>query len=102
MFKIDHFLDFNHDNVAFDITGVDKHELRERLDDDYVNHLWELEDANYFAIWNCDCQGFERECDIHFITGDNTYELFKLFHTKDEWFCEHIGRRLVRYELEMM
>ena len=102
MTRIDNFIDFNHKNVAFDLTGVDKHDLWERLDEDYVNHLRELEDANYFAIWNCDCQGFERECDIYFITGDLSYTLCKLMHTKDGWFYEVIGPRMVCYDVELM
>jgi len=103
MTLIEDFNDFNYENIAFDITGVDKDALRRRLKFDYVNHLWELDNANYIAIWNCDCQGFKREYDIYFDSDAVAYSLYKLIHKPSDntWYYEYIGQRLVRYELRM-
>lgn len=101
MIKIDDFGDFNYEHMAFDISGVDKKELRKRLNEDYINHLYELDNAQYIAIWNCDCQGFKRECDIYFWGDPFAYDLYKLVQKEDGWYREFIGKRLVRYELRI-
>lgn len=64
LIPIKDFIDFNYNNIVFDITGVDHDLLMEKLKHDYVNHLYELEDAKYIAIWNCDLQGFADIKDI--------------------------------------
>lgn len=101
MIKIDDFNDFNYVRVAFDISDVDKEELRKRLEEDYINHLYELNDAKYFAIWNCDCQGFKEESDIFFCSDQFVYDLHKLVQKDDGWYREFVGERLVRYDLRM-
>lgn len=101
MIKIDDFGDFNYEQIAFDISEVDKKALRSRLEFDYINHLYELDHAGYFAIWNYDCQGFLKESDIYFWGDDFEYDLYKLVQKEDGWYREFIGKRLVRYELQM-
>ena len=75
-FEINDFIDFNYRDIAFDITKVDKETLRKKLEDDYVSHLWELDNANYILIENCDLQGFESLDDLFFF--DRDYEVYKL------------------------
>lgn len=89
-FHIDDFIDdFNYENIAFDITDVDKQALESKLQKDYVNHLYELENANYIAIWNCDLQGFEKEDDIFFDSdNDRDYKLCKLVNVGEAWFYD--------------
>lgn len=85
------FMDYNHVNIAFDITVVDRELLRQKLHSDYVNHLNRLEDANYIAFWNCDLQGFKAEDDIYFITGEDCYTLAKLIYVDGKWVYEVIN-----------
>lgn len=66
MIKIENFIDFNYKPIAFDISGLDKQDLKNRLEHDYVNHLWELDDAKYISIENCDLQGFGDISEIFF------------------------------------
>jgi hypothetical protein len=101
MIKIDDFGDFNYEQIAFDISEVDKKALRSRLEFDYINHLYELDHAGYFAIWNYDCQGFLKESDIYFWGDDSVYDLYKLVQKDDGWYREFVGMRLVRYDLRM-
>lgn len=84
MLKIEDFLDFNYEPIAFDISDVDKEKLRNRLGNDCVNHLWELDDAKYIAIENCDLQGFETLEDIWFDRDrDGRYTLAQLVENGD-------------------
>lgn len=97
---IDDFIDYNHVNIAFDITGVDRELLKKKLEFDYVNHLRELEGANYIAFWNCDLQGFKTEDDIFFITGNGHYALGKLSTVDGKWFYTVLdGDKKVREDL---
>ena len=75
---INDFLDYNYENIVFDITGVDKDDVKQKLLKDHVNHLYELDDAKYIAIWNCDLQGFRRKREIHFDSCEPVYTLAKL------------------------
>ena len=75
---IDDFLDYNYENIAFDITGIDKDDVKQKLLKDHVNHLYELDDAKYIAIWNCDLQGFRRKREIYFDSDTPVYTLAKL------------------------
>ena len=75
---IDDFLDYNYENIVFDITGVDKDDVKQKLLKDHVNHLYELDDAKYIAIWNCDSQGFRRKREIYFDSYSPVYTLAKL------------------------
>ena len=88
MKKIEDFTDYNYENIVFDIGEVDKTSLRHKLLKDYVNHLYELDDARFIAIWNCDLQGFKRKRDIYFDSYDRVYVLAKLINVNDEWFYE--------------
>lgn len=82
MTKIDNFLDFNYELIAFDISDVDKEALRNKLDEDNINHLWELDDAKYIAIENCDLQGFNTLEDIFFDhQKDENYTLGRLIYS---------------------
>lgn len=47
---INDFLDYNYENIAFDIAGVDKDDIKQKLLKDHVNHLYELDDARYIAM----------------------------------------------------
>ena len=79
MIKIENFLDFNYKPIAFDISNVDKDALQSKLDEDDINHLWELDGAKYIAIENCDLQGFATLEDICFDhQTDENYILGKL------------------------
>lgn len=93
---IKNFIDFNYEEIALDITGVDKEELRKKLEADHVNHLYELDNARYIAIWNCDLQGFETMDDIFFDPGSSTYVLAKLGKDGDNWFAD-----IVRYSVHV-
>ena len=75
---INNFLDYNYENIAFDIRGVDKADSKQKLLKDHVNHLYELDDARYIAIWNCDLQGFRRKREIYFDGYEPAYTLAKL------------------------
>ena len=75
---INDFLDYNYENIVFDITGVDKDDVKQKLLKDHVNHLYELDDAKYIAIWNCDLQGFRCKREIYFDSGIPVYTLAKL------------------------
>lgn len=77
--------DLNYEEIAIDITGVDKEQLRAKLNADHVNHLYELDNAKYIAIWNCDLQGFESQDDIYFDSLSDTYVLTKLEYDGDRW-----------------
>lgn len=84
---INDFIDFNYQPIAFDITGVDREELRKRLRADYVNHLYELEETTkYIAIWNCDLQGFNELEDVYIDSSKDTYALAKIIHDNNRWF----------------
>lgn len=86
LIPIKDFIDFNYCNIAFDITGVDRDLLMEKLKHDYVNHLYELEDSKYIAIWNCDLQGFIDVKDIYFDTTADSYKMAKLVYKDDGWY----------------
>lgn len=75
---INDFLDYNYENIVFDITGVDKDAIKQKLLKDHVNHLYELDGARYIAIWNCDLQGFKRKREIYFDSDAPVYALAKL------------------------
>ena len=103
MFHIDDFNDYNYENIAFDITGVDKKALEHRLNKDYVNHLYELKNANYIAIWNCDLQGFRNIDDIYFDSDRDDYTLCKLVVVGEAWFYDIIEKnRKIEDDLRMM
>ena len=78
MKPINNFLDYNYENIVFDIAGVDKDDIKQKLLKDHVNHLYELDGARYIAIWNCDLQGFRRKREIYFDSDTPVYTLAKL------------------------
>lgn len=80
------FIDYNYENIAFDIRGVDHKLLLDKLRRDDVNHLYELERSNFIAIWNCDLQGFECDCDICFDGVAKTYIMAELIHQDGDWY----------------
>lgn len=86
LIPIKDFIDFNYNNIVFDITGVDRDLLMENLKHDYVNHLYELEDAKYITIWNCDLQGFADINDIYFDSTTSTCKLAKIVHIDGKLF----------------
>lgn len=86
LIQIQDFMEFNYENIALDITGVDRKLLLSRLKSDYINHLYELEDSKYIAIWNCDLQGFADINDIYFVSYESTYELAKLTYKDGVWY----------------
>lgn len=86
LIPIKDFIDFNYSNIVFDINKVDRNLLLEKLKQDYVNHLYELEDSKYIAIWNCDLQGFKDHDDIYFDTFAETYMMAELVYRDDNWY----------------
>lgn len=97
MKRIEDFIDYNYVNIAFDISGVGKEDLKHKLLKDNVNHLYELDGANFIAIWNCDLQGFKRRRDIYFDSYSPYYTLAKLVKLGNGWFYDLIdsGARVV-------
>lgn len=85
--RITDFMDFNYRQIAFDISSVDRSELRRGLDFDCVNHLSRLDDANYIAIWNYDLQDFKTVDDIYFDSDLDRYTLAKLQNDGD-WYYQ--------------
>lgn len=83
---IEDFIDFNYCSIAFDVTDVSRDDLLEKLKQDCVNHLWELDDSKYIAIENCDLQGFADLFDICFDSFKTTYILAKLVYKDSKWF----------------
>lgn len=91
MLKIEDFIDFNYEPIAFDILDVDKEKLRNKLGNDCVNHLWELDDARYISIENCDLQGFKTLEDIWFSHDhDGRYTLAQLVEDGNGFGCRII------------
>lgn len=88
LIEIKDFIDFNYCSIIFDITDVSisRDDLLRKLEKDYVNHLWELDNAKYIAIANCDLQGFECCGDIYFDTRVTTYTLANLVYQEEKWF----------------
>ena len=102
-FHIEDFFDFNYRNIAFDITGVNKFDLINKLRDDYINHLYELDNANYIAIANCDLQGFEHVDDVFFESDSDEFILCKLVKVGEVWFYDIIDKhKKIRPDLLMM
>ena len=98
----DNFLDYKYENIAFDITGIDKDTVKQKLLKDKVNHLYELDDAKYIAIWNCDLQGFRRKREIYFDSYDPVYTLAKLIMKDGKLYYDIIdsqARVLKEYQL---
>lgn len=88
---ISDFSDFNYERIAFEISCLkdeDKRALKEKLHQDYINHLNRMDKANYFAIWNCDFQDFVLTDDIYFddIIENHYYILARLHHIDGTWF----------------
>ena len=99
---INNFLDYNYESIAFDITGVDKADIKQKLLKDHVNHLYELDDAKYIAIWNCDLHGFRRKREIYFDSYSPVYTLAKLAKRDEELLYDIIdnqARVLEDYQL---
>lgn len=91
MIRVVDFNDYNYENIAFEIgfLGLDgKHDLKKRLNKDYINHLSRLKDANYFTIANCDLRDFKCSFDIHFESDCEEYVLAILFPVDGEWYFE--------------
>lgn len=86
LIPIKDFIDFNYENIAFNITEVDQNILLEKLKHDYVNHLYELDGSHFIAIWNCDLQGFECDRDIYFDSFAETYVMAKLLYQDNSWY----------------
>lgn len=77
--------DLNYHNIVLDITEVDPVSLRQRLNKDYVNHLYEMDEdrhIQYIHIENCDLQGHRTLSDVWL----EKYELFVL-HEDEGGFC---------------
>lgn len=91
LIPIKDFIDFNYNDIIFDITGVDRDLLMEKLKHDYVNHLYELEDSQYIAIWNCDLQGFECASDIYLDALAETYKMAELVYRDGGWYYRTIA-----------
>lgn len=91
LIPIKDFIDFNYNNIAFDIRGVNRDLLMEKLKHDYVNHLYELEDSQYIAIWNCDLQGFECASDIYLDGLAETYKMAEIVYRDGGWYYRTIA-----------
>lgn len=76
--KLESFFDFNYEPVLFDIRGVDKDELKMKLKIDYINHIWEVDDADYIAINNCDVWGYPNLDDIVLDVEESILTVYKL------------------------
>lgn len=86
LIPIKDFIDFNFSNIAFDITGVDRGLLLDKLKHDDVYRLYELEDAKYITIWTCGLQGFECDRDIYFDGLVETYKMAELVYQNGSWY----------------
>lgn len=83
---IKNFIELNYDNIVLDVTNVDHDLLLAKLKEDYINHLYELDGAHFIAIWNCDLQGFEDDCDIYLDTSSETYRMAELVYQDNSWY----------------
>lgn len=87
---IKQFMDFNYEPIVFDITGVNRDKLFGQLGDEYINHLYELNGANFIAIWNCDLHGFER-LELAYVDAPcRSFKLAKLIEDKEGFTYEII------------
>ena len=96
--RIIDFQDFNYERVAFDLNFMDaelRKALKERLKRDYVNHLYRMDNANYFAIWNCDFQDFKTVDDIYFDSDKYDYQLVRPCFQNGEWYYQFVEDREV-------
>lgn len=83
---IKNFIELNYDNIVLDVTNVNHDLLLQKLKEDYINHLYELDGAHFVAIWNCDLQGFEDDCDIYLDTSSKTYRMAELVYQDNSWY----------------
>lgn len=97
VYQITNFIEFNYENIVFDINGVDRNLLLDKLKEDDVNHLYELEGANFIAIWNCDLQGFKNDDDIYIDSLSGFFRMAELMYQDGNW-CYKITNSFVPNE----
>lgn len=80
------FIELNYVNIVLDVTSVDHDLLLAKLREDDINHLYELDGSHFVAIWNCDLQGFEEDCDIYLDIASETYRMAELVYQGNNWY----------------
>lgn len=88
LYPIKNFIDLNYVNIVLDVTNVDHDILLAKLRDDDINHLYELDGSHFIAIWNCDLQGFETDCDIYLDISAETYRMAELVYQDGNWYYQ--------------
>lgn len=103
MIRIKDFNDFNYERIAFRCDYLSeefKKALLEKLKKDYINKLYRLKNATYFAIWNCDLQDFATVDDIYFDSCEHDYTLANLAYMDGEIYYRVVDSNMkVREEL---